>query len=111
MIRRRWEEVERKTVTLEIRDHAGRPAAGHGVMWVGAGAPCGFFGDLFGPTDSNGRVDMEIQAELTSEIQIFQRAVDPAQPDNKEKLAELSEEQRGRLVRDGWLAASLPAPK
>ena len=111
VIRRRWEEVERKTVTLEIRDHAGRPAAGHGVLWVGAGAPCGFFGIMFGPTDSAGRVDLEIPAELTSEIEIFQRAVGTAPPGNNGKLSVLSEEQRGRLVRDGWLAATLPPPE
>ncbi len=111
VIRRRWEEVERRTVTLELREHDGRPAAGYGVLWLGAGAPCGFFGNGFGPTDRDGLVDMEIEAELTSEIQILHRHYDSDRPAYTQKLIELSEDQRGRLMRDGRLTVTLPAPK
>jgi hypothetical protein len=111
VIRRRWDEVERRTFTLEIQEHDGRPAAGYGVLWTGAGATCGFFGQEFGPTDRDGLIDMEIQAELTSGIQILRHPYDSGQPAYSQKLTELSEDQRGRLVRDGRLTVTLPRPK
>ena len=107
VIRSRWEPIKFSTVELEIRDRLGRPVSGHQVVWHHATKECGsLYWNKFGPSDPDGRVTMRILGEATREIDVLKK--DPEKYSGRRRvLKALSEDERGRLVRDGELTLTL----
>jgi len=108
-VRERWNSVERRALTFEVHHWNGEPAVDHRVLWLGAGASCGFFGLLSDPADPTGRLTIEVSAEVTSEIRVLLPGDDESWSDRV--VMTLSEDQRGQLVRDGTLTVALPSSR
>ena len=110
VLRSRWQHPEHKTVSLAIRDHNGHGVVGLFAHWKGALRGCGIYSNGFGPSDSKGVVSMSVPTETTKEIYIRNPNFKKGDPWKQRILRSLTEDERGRLLRNGRLTVTLDPP-